>query len=203
MTHIGIDFDNTIVGYDEVFYRCALERGLITPGAGVSKSGIRDLIRALPRGNERWTGLQAEVYGERMAEAAFMAGAERFIRKCSGSGFRVSVISHKTEFAAAGSGMNLRAPALAWMRARGFFSESGLGLSEGDVWFEPTRAAKLARISERGCSHFIDDLAEVLEEELFPAGVVRLHYNPAGCPPAAGSLCFDGWDGIYGYFFGA
>ncbi|HNT97613.1 MAG TPA: hypothetical protein PKK31_05030 [Elusimicrobiales bacterium] len=202
MTHIGMDFDNTIVSYDEVFYRCALERGLIAPGADASKSGVRSLVRALPRGNEQWTALQAVVYGERMAEASFMPGAERFIRKCSASGFRVSVISHKTEFDAAGSGTNLRASALAWMRAKGFFSENGLGLSEADVCFEPTRAAKLERIAERGCSHFIDDLAEVLEEELFPAGVVRLHYNPAGCAPAAGSLCFDGWDGIYGYFFG-
>jgi hypothetical protein len=43
---IGIDFDNTIVCYDEVFGRVAVEQGLVPPHAATSKTAIRDHLRA-------------------------------------------------------------------------------------------------------------------------------------------------------------
>jgi len=58
-------------------------------------------------------------------------------------------------------------------------SGAGIGLSRSDVFWELTRAAKLGRIAERGCTHFIDDLPEVLSEPAFPK-VERILFDPNG-----------------------
>jgi hypothetical protein len=58
---IGIDFDNTIVLYEDLFHRCALEEGLIRPETPKDKKAIRDEIRQLPQGEARWTILQGVV----------------------------------------------------------------------------------------------------------------------------------------------
>ena len=58
---IGVDFDNTIVCYDGVFHRAAVERGLIPPELPVSKGQVRDHLRRLGQ-EHAWTELQGEVY---------------------------------------------------------------------------------------------------------------------------------------------
>ena len=47
---IGIDFDNTLVSYDDVLYDEALQRGLIHLDSGKGKKDIRDMIRRKPNG---------------------------------------------------------------------------------------------------------------------------------------------------------
>src|SRR5262249_31692105 len=64
--------------------------------------------------------------------------------------------------------VNLRTAALDWMRHHGFFESSGYALSVDNVFFESSRADKLRRIALIGCTHFIDDLEEVLSDPEFP-----------------------------------
>ena len=61
---IGIDFDNTIITYDEVFRAAARAQGLIEPGFDGSKQAVRDAIRLLPDGELTWQKLQGQVYGK-------------------------------------------------------------------------------------------------------------------------------------------
>ena len=42
---IGLDFDNTIVSYDELFHRVALEGGLVPGDLPVRKEAVRDYLR--------------------------------------------------------------------------------------------------------------------------------------------------------------
>ena len=42
---IGIDFDNTIVSYDDLFHRLATERGLIPAAFPSRKTSMRDFLR--------------------------------------------------------------------------------------------------------------------------------------------------------------
>ena len=44
--------------------------------------------------------------------------------------------------------------------------------------FEETKQNKLSRISELGCTHFIDDLPEFLTETSFPQNVDRILFDP-------------------------
>src|SRR5262249_8606528 len=135
---IGIDLDNTLVCYEELFYRAACEERLIEPSVPRSKDEIRDAIRLLPDGEKHWTRLQALVYGLRMAGATLFDGAADFLRHCAARHVPVKIVSHKTAYAVLdGRSLDLRQSALEWLRARIFIAD--FAISPGDVFFESTR----------------------------------------------------------------
>jgi hypothetical protein len=177
--HLGVDFDNTLVSYDDLFHRCALERGLIPAELPRTKAVVRGYLWTRPDGNTPWTELQGMVYGTRMAEAVFFPGAHEALVFCRQHGVRLSIISHKLEFPALGPRVSLWKAALDWMDAQGFFDPDGIGLPRETVFFESSREEKLARIAQQGCTHFLDDLPEVLEAPGFPAGVEKWLLDPA------------------------
>jgi hypothetical protein len=180
---VGIDFDNTIVTYDEVFRSAAARCGLIDGTINPQKRAIRDHIRRLPDGESAWQRLQGYVYGKGIVDARMFDGVDGFLRRCRAESCPVVIVSHKTEFGHHDpERVNLRQSALDWMTARGFFGDGGYGLSRQSVYFEGTRAEKLARISALGCTHFIDDLEEVFADPLFPPDVARILF-------AARELC--------------
>ena len=166
---IGIDFDNTIAGYDGLFAALAEERGLFQQ-APVGKRDLRDALRERPEGELTWRRLQAEAYGGRMSGVELQDGVAHFIQLCHQSGTAVSIVSHKTRHANfASDGTDLRRAATEWMEEHGFFAATGLQLSRDDVHFEDSRAAKVAKIAELNCQWFIDDLEEVFAEPGFPS----------------------------------
>jgi len=171
---IGIDFDNTIITYDEVFCERAKSRGLIDPGFTGRKQAVRDAIRLLPDGELAWQRLQGQVYGKGIAEARMVAGVEAFLRRCRAEGCAVVVVSHKTEYGHYDPDrVNLRKAALDWMAAQGLL-DGNHGITLEGVYFESTRAEKLGRIAALCLTHFIDDLEEVLTDPGFPPHVKRI-----------------------------
>ena len=202
---IGIDFDNTLVTYDNLIHAVAVDRDLIHPGTEKSKRHIRDAIRLLPGGEIEWQKVQAEVYGPRMAEAKPAPGAKTFLQACVRHHAKVYVISHKTEFANYDeTGTNLRTAALSWIQQHCFFNTSTSGLSREDVYFASTRKEKLEQISRLKCTHFIDDLEETFLEDSFPADVERILYAPdATCSMRASVKLTGNWQQIMDYIFDA
>lgn len=167
---LGLDFDNTIVLYDAVFARLGREAGLLPAGFSGGKRAVRAAVRALPDGAARWTALQAQVYGPGIALAAPSPGLHDFLRWARGAGWRPAIVSHKTPYAAAApDGVNLRDAARAWINAQGLTDPAIGGIDPALVFFESTRAEKIARIRDLGCRHFVDDLDEVFLEADFPA----------------------------------
>jgi hypothetical protein len=175
--HIGVDFDNTIVCYDALFHRVASERGLIPADLPVNKSDVRNHLRRVGK-EDAWTEMQGAVYGGRMAEAAPYPGVIDFFLACKRAGVRVSIISHKTQRPFIGEPYDLHAAALNWLELNGFFDPNKIGLARENVWFELTKQAKLERIGQSGCSHFIDDLPEFLGEAAFPKTAQRWLFDP-------------------------
>lgn len=193
---IGLDFDNTLVGYDHLFAAEAAARGL--PDAGGGKRALRDGLRRLADGETLWQEMQAAVYGRRMAEARLMPGAGAFLRGCRDAGVPVAIVSHKTRHARRDpGGVDLPAVALRWMRGQGFFDADGYGLLPEQVFFEPTRHDKLQRIAALGCTDFVDDLIEVFEEPDFPADVRRHLYDPGDAPTPPGPYTpYRSWEAL-------
>ena len=174
---IGIDFDNTIVCYDEVFGRVAVEQGLVPPHAATSKTAIRDHLRAAGQ-EDRWTELQGTIYGPRMPDAPPFPGVLDFFHACRAAGLPVAIVSHRTRFPYLGERHDLHAAARDWLARHGFHDPAGIGLPIDRVFFEETKEAKLARIADVGCTHFIDDLPELLAHPLFPRDVRRILFDP-------------------------
>jgi hypothetical protein len=174
---IGIDFDNTIVSYDEVFCRAARIRGLVDVAFAGRKQEVRDAVRMLPEGELAWQRLQGEVYGKGIAEASLIAGLDKFLHRCRALECSVMVVSHKTEYGHYDPDrVNLRKAAIDWMKSQGLLGDTSI-IQLGDVYFESTRAEKLQRIAALSLTHFIDDLEEVLSDPGFPKSVVRILFS--------------------------
>jgi hypothetical protein len=175
---IGLDFDNTIIQYDEVFLRAAGQRGLLSPGFTGSKQEIRDAIRCLADGEMKWQALQGYVYGRGIGGATLFPGVPNFLRRARAQGDTVLIVSQKTEHGHFDPDkINLREAALGWMEAQGFFTDWGFSMTRGNVHFAASRAEKLRRIASLACDIFIDDLEEVLTDAEFPGGVRRILFS--------------------------
>jgi len=200
---IGVDFDNTIVSYDDLMHRLAVEKGWISPEVSKSKKQIRDSIRQLPNGEIEWQKLQAIAYGCQMQEAKLIEGVQAFFKLCQQHQVKAYIVSHKTEYANYDeTRTSLREAALKWMNNNGFFSETGLGLSAEQVYFEATRIKKIERIKQLKCTDFIDDLEETFLEKAFPEKVNKILYAPH--QQYSGTLAVkvvSRWQEINEYFF--
>lgn len=173
---IGVDFDNTIVRYDEIFFRAALDNALIPELFPRNKTKIRDYIR-VTKGDQFWSRLQGEVYGSRMDEADLYEGFEGFLKGCEAENHQVYVVSHKSKFSVLGEQFDLHEAASKFVRDKiGVFSPSITDI--GRVYFEPTREEKVKRVVEIGCEIFIDDLIEVFLEPSFPKMHRKVLFDP-------------------------
>lgn len=203
---IGIDFDNTLARYDQVFTRLAQEWGLIGPGEGETKQGIRQLARQKENGELLWQRIQGEVYGLRMQEAEQFAGEDQFLRRCAATpGIQVFIVSHKTEFGHFDeTRTNLREAAYRWMCNKGFFDPAKYAIPEKNLFFESTQQEKVARIASLQCDVFIDDLLELFSNPSFPRTTKKILFSSAApCEPIGQVDCVcAGWPEIEAIVFG-
>lgn len=199
---IGLDFDNTIIRYDAVFMAAAKRHGLLPADFHGTKQQVRDAIRLLPDGEIAWQKLQGHVYGAGIDGAELFPGLPQFLQNARSAGETVLIVSHKTEFGHHDpTQINLRAAALRWMTAQGFFDLGRFGISRENVYFESTRDEKLRRIAAVACDIFIDDLEEVLDDPGFPPGTDRILFSnqPAG---EASYPVHSSWSSITEAMFG-
>lgn len=176
-TTIGIDFDNTLVSYDALFHRVAVDQGVIPADTPINKNAVRDCLRRLGK-EDVWTQMQGEVYGGRMSEALAFANAIETVRRWIIAGFEVYIVSHKTRHPYLGHPYDLHESARGWLSQHGFFEPSGVGMHAENVFFELTREAKIERIQSCNCHWFIDDLPEVLAHDQFPTQVKAVLFDP-------------------------
>lgn len=190
--HLGLDFDNTIVSYDALFHRVACEQSLIPDDVPISKNAVRDFLRAAGL-EPAWTAMQGVVYGSRMTEAQPFPGVVEFLSECAERGLAVSIISHKTRQPIVGEPCDLHAAAEAWLKKWRVLEL----VPRQRVHFELTKPHKLARIGTERCTHFVDDLPELLADPAFPAGVERFLFDPLGAHSApAGVTSVASWDSL-------
>jgi hypothetical protein len=174
---IGVDFDNTIVCYDDLFHRVAVEQGLIPASVPATKGAVRGYLEERGQG-DTWTELQGYVYGIRLPEATVFPGVLDFFRRCAESGVALCIISHKTRYPAKGPPYDLHQAARRWLEMQGFHDRTRMGLAPDQVYFELSQEEKVNRIAQVGCTVFIDDLPEVLTRPDFPAHAKRILFDP-------------------------
>jgi hypothetical protein len=173
---IGIDFDNTIVNYDKVFHKVALEQSLIKSNLAVTKTAVRDYLRSKGE-NDIWTKLQGYVYGQRMLDANVFPGFIDFIGFANSNNIEVLIVSHKTLYPYLGKKYNLH------ISARGFISKFLINQDEKvfdkeNTFFELTQEKKAMRISQESCDFFVDDLPEIFALRDFPHKTKKILFDP-------------------------
>ena len=172
---VGLDFDNTLIRYDELFHNLALEQGLIPDSVPPQKNKIRDHLRRKGIENE-WTKLQGEVYGNRILEATAWEGMLESLAALQERGVELCIVSHKTRTPYLGPAYDLHEAARNWLTKQEFFSAQGLHWRDEQVYFELTKVDKIQRIQQLGCTHFVDDLPEILE--MLPPSVKGIFFRP-------------------------
>lgn len=178
---IGVDFDNTIACYDEVFPKLATILGFLDGTLTQSKAGVKEAILSLANGDIAWQTLQGRAYGKYMHWASIFPGFIEFLCLSKLRGHEVFIVSHKSEYGHFDDEkIPLRDAAMQWMRSAGLVGGGGLSLPEENIFFESDRDSKIARIQNLSCTHFIDDLGEVLAEPSFPRKTQKILFSPGG-----------------------
>ena len=146
---IGIDLDNTILKYDEVFYSLAIERSWIDQGCLCDKYAVKESLAKnkdeSTQKENRWRQLQAWAYGNHIGRALLFDGFNGFAQKARQFNNELFIVSHKTEFSKFDPSVPLRSNAIDTLSKRGFFkpiSEGGLGFRKKDVFFTFTMSPK-------------------------------------------------------------
>jgi hypothetical protein len=176
---IGVDFDNTIVCYDSLFHKLAVEQGLVPANLPPAKNAVRDYLRQIGQ-EDRWTELQGCAYGPGMKQAQLFAGVLEFFDRCRQAGMEVFIVSHRTRYPFLGKRYDLHQAARDFLAEHGFNDPAQTGLPLDHIWFHETKAEKIARVNEIGCTHFIDDLPEVLAAQELNKAVERILFDPNG-----------------------
>ena len=175
MTLLGLDFDNTLVQYDSLFHSLALEKGLIDETIAADKLEIREYLRSIDK-DEEFTLLQGEVYGQQIQRAEASKGMLKALIELKDRGVKMALISHKTKRPYKGPNYDLHRSAMSWLDKNGLTDKGGLGWNEDNIFFEETKEAKIKRIIDLKCTHYVDDLPEILE--MVPEKIARIYYCP-------------------------
>ena len=175
MIKLGLDFDNTLIDYDEVFYEIAFDKNLIPKNIGKTKVEVRKFLK--DKGEEElFTLLQGEVYGSKINLAKQSTGMFETLKILKEQNIELFIVSHKTLYPYAGPKFDLHQSALKWLKLNNFFDTNQLNFKKENIYFELTIENKIKRIESIGIPHYVDDLTKILE--LIKPTIKRLHYNP-------------------------
>ena len=173
--YVGFDFDNTLISYDRLFRQVALDNAQIPEVIAPQKNAVRDYLRRQGK-EDVWTRLQGEVYGGRILQAEAYPGMRETLGELARRNIPMCIVSHKTRTPYLGEPWDLHAAARSWLTHQGFHSTDGLGWREGQVFFELTKEEKAARIVTLGCTHYVDDLPEILA--MLPDSIQKILFAP-------------------------
>jgi hypothetical protein len=116
-----------------------------------------------------WLEVQEWLYTEGLKHAKLNAGVLALIRRLKELESPIFIVSHKTSYSQ-NKRLNLIDPANNWLQTN---LENLLEENQINVYFEESRRDKIQRISKLELTHFVDDLKEVFEEEMFPREVQK------------------------------
>jgi len=190
---IGIDLDNTLICYDNIFHASAISSDLIPEDWIGNKEQLRDYIRLLHDGEHKWQQLQGYVYAEAVKDAESFPGAIRFLWRAKQKGHQLFIVSHKTKFSHHDASKSLRVPARKWLKEKEIFTELPSSLVN-DVYFLSTQKEKIEKFNELNLDVLIDDLIEVIENPLLDNDIKAIHF---------GGERFSSWTGIDNHLLGS
>jgi len=194
---IGIDLDNTIISYENIFHSIAKNHFLIKESENI-KNDLRSFLRSKKNGEIEWQKVQADVYGKYILKAKLFEGVYRFLYRAKINGHKIFIISHKTRFSSCDKTVNLRKAATEFLEGKEILNKSFQLFDE--LIFSNTRAEKISEINRLGLDFFIDDLQEVLNDHKFNNNTCKILF---GKPSVDSTLTsFEFWGEIESYILG-
>ena len=162
----GFDLDNTLIDYSNAVQEYCSNKGL---DKCKTLDGLRILLRESDKTGRLWQLAQGWLYTDGLSYASPGHGAVELCEFLRNSNFELLIVSHKTTHTPDFCGQKpLREIATNWVRG-GDLANYFQG--NKTIYYESTRALKVARIQKLNFNYFVDDLVEVFQEPGFPQDV--------------------------------
>ena len=172
---IGLDFDNTIVCYDQAIRLVAHKMFNIDFPKNTKKESVKKFL-VENHGEDFWTTFQGYLYGPGMDSAKPYAGVLNSLLKLQKL-FEIVIVSHRTIHPYRGERYNLHEFAKKWLERN--LQIKGIELvSSENIFFMESLDLKLKKIGSLGCSFFIDDLPKVIKNNGFPKFTKGILFDP-------------------------
>lgn len=189
---IGIDFDNTIVNYHNLFHEIALRERLIDSTVGKSKVEVRDHLNSLKKEDE-FTALQGKIYGKYITSAKVFDGFSDFLDAHRAKNYELFIVSHKSQFPLLGEQYDLHAAAKNFLEKNKIIGQGKIPTQ--NVYFLETLNLKIQTAIELNLDLFIDDLLEVVKNKRLTSNTNTIWFNPLHkTNPKQGIDFFTNWN---------
>ena len=169
---LAIDLDNTIINYDDLFYKAAKNTLSIRSNIK-NKENIKKLI-IKKYSEKKWTEVQSAVYSQRIFQSKIFPGFITEIKKLS-KYCEIFIVSHKTLWPIYGKKINLHNKTKEFLKKKKIsFCKNSLIKNE-NIFFETTKEKKIKRIERIKPDYFIDDLESILKS--IPKSINKILFN--------------------------
>lgn len=159
----GFDLDNTIIDYGISVEKYCLNAKIPKQEKITS---LRSYLRQIDPSDSKWQEAQSWIYIDGLKFAKLNKGIEDLCVYLLNKNINVFIVSHKTNKTQDRfGGRDLFSPAVNWIQhsnIKNFFD-----INE-NIYFMPTRDAKIQKIEQLDLNWFVDDLLEVLLDKNFP-----------------------------------
>jgi hypothetical protein len=159
----GFDLDNTIIDYGISVEKYCLNANIPKQEKITS---LRSYLKRIDPSDLKWQEAQSWIYIDGLQYAKLNEGIVDLCVYLLSKGISVFIVSHKTHKTQDRfGGRDLLSPAVNWIQysnIKNFFN-----INE-NIYFMPTRDAKIQKIELLDLDWFVDDLLEVLLDKNFP-----------------------------------
>ena len=177
---IGLDFDNTIINYENLFFELLKSEHFISADTPLmSKTEVKKYLIGQDKNDLRWQALQAKAYGENINQATCFEGVFPFIKWAKQQGHQISIVSHKTETSNYDHSVKLRYWATKWMEENKLIGVGPQQIDPSEIHFVNSVDEKISSITAMKFDLFVDDLPKIIEHHLFPKETLGILFAPS------------------------
>jgi hypothetical protein len=178
---IGLDFDNTIVCYDQAIAQLAEELFKLPENVPRTKLGLRDYLRSAGREPD-WTAFQGALYGPGMQLAEPYEGCLEALSKLSAQ-FDLFIVSHRSKSPYAGPNYDLHQSAVTWIHQNLTYQRDSDNRQYPlapvlNTSFHEEKYLKIQQICDLNLDIFLDDLPSILLHPSFPVSTKPILFDP-------------------------
>ena len=195
--NIGIDLDNTIINYDNIFEKAAKNKNLVDENWCGRKENIKKEILKQKNGTLIWQFIQGEVYGDLIKNANLNTGVYQFILRALVNDCKIYIISHKTKYAQHSKKILLRDKSTKYLINKNIIGKINIK----NIFYENSRRDKINRINKKNLSWYIDDLSVILKDKRLENKSKKILYQKKSLRKYV-DFCTNDWYEISNIIFG-
>ena len=199
---IGIDLDNTIIDYENIFIKTAKVNKFIFQNSKIlNKKDLKKTILR-KRSIETWQLLQGIVYGKKIKNAQIMSNFISFIKTAEIFDCEIFIVSHKTKYGHyLNKKINLQTEAYKWIKFNLIENNKLKIIKKKNIYFCESLREKVNQINKLDLDIFIDDLPKVVNHTNLSKKILKILLNKDIDAKNIEVINFKNWLSIKNFLF--